>query len=243
LNFSAGLFQVGKWIQVFSHELNSVHTVLATLLRLVIACALGGMIGIERELKHRHAGLRTQMLVCFGSAFFTILSDLFAQSWGGDHTRIAAQIIPGIGFIGAGSILHARGSVSGITTATTLFVVAAIGMAVGGGMYLPATFATILLLLALYPLGYLEERWRLKTVVREYTVFGDDQEKLMGAVSRVLKEAQQAVRTMWVTRRDNVPAVQFTVDTDRREHETLVAMFREAPEIRSVEQSEAWERD
>src|SRR5689334_14813230 len=129
------------------------------MLRLVVAAFLGGFIGLEREIHHKPAGLRTNMFICIGSAMFTILSWKLASEFPGDHTRIAAQIIPGIGFIGAGSILHARGSVVGLTTAATIFVVAAIGMAVGGGLYLPAVMATLIALLALYTLGRMEARF------------------------------------------------------------------------------------
>ena len=113
------------------------------LLRLVLAAVLGGAIGLEREFKHRPAGLRTNLFICLGAAMFTLLSDALAVRYLGDHTRIAAQIIPGIGFIGAGSILHNRNNlVTGITSAATLFVVASVGMAVGGGLYLTAIFGT-----------------------------------------------------------------------------------------------------
>src|SRR5215468_9553721 len=104
-----------------------------TLARLMLAAVLGGIIGLERELKRRPAGLRTNMFICFGAAMFTILSMELAQ--GNEATRIASQIIPGIGFIGAGSILREKGGVTGLTTAATIFVVAAIGMAIGGGLY------------------------------------------------------------------------------------------------------------
>ena len=118
--------------------------VVVDLEKLVLAAFLGGLIGLEREAKHRSAGLRTNIFICVGAAMFTLLSDQLAVLHIGDHTRIAAQIIPGIGFIGAGSILHARGDlVTGITTASTLFVVASIGMAVGGDRYLIAIFATL----------------------------------------------------------------------------------------------------
>src|SRR6476646_9202240 len=126
-----------------------------TMVRLTLAAFLGGIIGLEREMKRKPAGLRTNMFICFGAAMFTILSEELASRWPGDHTRIAAQIIPGIGFIGAGSILHSRGSVTGLTTAATLFVVASIGMACGGGFYLQAIFATMLIYLALHLLGLL----------------------------------------------------------------------------------------
>ena len=109
-----------------------------SLLRLMLAAVLGGAIGLEREFKHRPAGLRTNLFICVGAAMYTLLSDALAVKFLGDHTRIAAQIIPGIGFIGAGSILHARGSVTGLTSAATIWVVAAIGMALGSGAYVEA---------------------------------------------------------------------------------------------------------
>src|SRR5260221_4444780 len=125
-----------------------------SLLRLMLAAVLGGAIGLERESKHRPAGLRTNLFICVGAAMFTLLSDQLAVIHIGDHTRIAAQIIPGIGFIGAGSIIHARGDlVTGITSAATLFVVASVGIAVGGGLYMIAIFATALGLCCLMLLG------------------------------------------------------------------------------------------
>src|SRR5438128_4457453 len=140
----------------------------STILRLVVAAILGGIIGLERELRHKPAGLRTNMFICFGSAMFTVLSDQLAGGFGGDHTRVAAQIIPGIGFIGAGSILHARGSVVGLTTAATLFVVASVGMAAGGGLYVTAIFATLVILIALALLGKLERKFGMRSRLVTY---------------------------------------------------------------------------
>src|SRR5207253_11092417 len=100
-----------------------------TILRLTVAAILGGIIGLERQLKHKPAGLRTNMSICFGSALFTVLYGQLAGSFGGDHTRIAAQILPGIGCIGAGSILHAHGSTMGLTTAATSFGAPPVAMA------------------------------------------------------------------------------------------------------------------
>jgi putative Mg2+ transporter-C (MgtC) family protein len=134
----------------------------STVARLVLAAILGGAIGLERELRHKAAGLRTNMLICFGAAMFTVLSSQMADKFGGDHVRIAAQIIPGIGFIGAGTILHARGSVIGLTSAATIFVTASVGMAVGGGLYLTGVFATVVVLIALAVLGRLEDHFERK---------------------------------------------------------------------------------
>src|SRR5215467_6703830 len=158
----------------------------AAILRLIVAAILGGIIGLERELRHKAAGLRTNMFICFGSAMFTILSDVLAQEHTGDHTRIAAQIIPGIGFIGAGSILHARGSVTGLTTAATLFVVASVGMAAGGGLYLTAIFATAVIALALIVLGRVESTFNLKTVLVTYEVSGKETESVIAEINRIL---------------------------------------------------------
>src|ERR1700719_4529934 len=140
--------------EMLRHQLGTVLT--STVARLSLAAILGGVIGLERELRHRPAGLRTNMFICFGAAMFTVLSSGLAGV-PSDAARIAAQIIPGIGFIGAGSILHNRGLTTGLTTAATLFVVASVGMAAGGGLYLTAAFATGVVLLALFALGYAEE--------------------------------------------------------------------------------------
>src|SRR6266511_3098 len=136
----------------------------AVLERLIVAALLGGLIGLEREQKHRPAGLRTNMFMCFGSAMFTMLSVFLAGPGGQDQSRIAAQIITGIGFIGAGSILHSRGGVQGLTTAATVFVVAAIGMCTGAGLMVPAALATVLVIFGLLILGVMEK----KVFVRPY---------------------------------------------------------------------------
>ena len=131
-----------------------------SLLRLALAAVLGGLIGVERELREREAGLRTHLLVALGSALFTIVGaygfrDFLASGEAvvrADPTRIAAQIVTGIGFLGAGAIIRQGFSVRGLTTAATLWVVAAVGLAAGAGYYSAAVITTALVLLALYPL-------------------------------------------------------------------------------------------
>src|ERR1700733_1565918 len=119
-------------MQELSHRMGVVLS--TTMVRLVVAAILGGTIGLEREWRHRPAGLRTNLFICFGSAMFTVLSSQLAGN-PGESSRIASTIVTGIGFIGAGSVLHSHGSVSGLTTAATIFVTAAVGMAGGGGAY------------------------------------------------------------------------------------------------------------
>jgi putative Mg2+ transporter-C (MgtC) family protein len=204
-------------------------------LRLIVAAFLGGVIGLEREMKRKPAGLRTNMFICFGSAMFTILSEELASQWTGDHTRIAAQIIPGIGFIGAGSILHSRGSVTGLTTAATLFVVAGVGMAVGGGLYLSAIFATIVLLLALHVLGYLETKFSLKMLQMTYEISGEDPSAVINGINTALADQHKMMQTVQVARVDHQSRVQFSVDATRAEHEHLLARLRQIPVARHVE--------
>jgi putative Mg2+ transporter-C (MgtC) family protein len=135
-------------------------------LRLTFACALGGLIGFEREIRDREAGIRTHLLVSLGSALFTIVSAYgfheFLTGGGSvvraDPSRIAAQIVTGIGFLGAGAIIREGLSVRGLTTAATLWVVAAIGMSCGAGYYWPAVATTGLTLFALWPLRLLAYR-------------------------------------------------------------------------------------
>ncbi len=125
------------------------------LLQLALAALLGGIIGLERELKAKPAGLRTNILICIGATLFTSLSVQLARTYG-DPGRVAAQILTGVGFIGAGTILHTRGSVTGLTSAATIWVVAAIGMALGAAAYVEALGTTLLVVMVLTGLGYLE---------------------------------------------------------------------------------------
>lgn len=120
---------------------------LETIARLSLSLTLGGLIGLEREVLRKPAGLRTHILVALGSALFTILS-LYGFP-GSDPARVAAYIVAGVGFIGGGAIIQSRDRVIGITTAASLFVTAAIGMACGAGLYISAIFVTAVAFIAL----------------------------------------------------------------------------------------------
>jgi putative Mg2+ transporter-C (MgtC) family protein len=151
-------------------EVGSLGTVsdalkLILLLKLLLATLLGGAIGFEREIAGKPAGLRTNILVCVGAALFTHLSISIAQIGFtpdgrpyGDTTRIAAQIVSGIGFLGAGAILHAHGAVVGLTTAATIWVVAAVGAAVGAGAYVEGAGTSVLIILVLVGLRPVERK-------------------------------------------------------------------------------------
>jgi len=196
--------------------------VATSLTRLVLAAILGGIIGLERELRHRPAGLRTNMFICFGAALFTILSDALAGEHLGDHTRISAQIIPGIGFIGAGSILHARGLTTGLTTAATLFVVASVGMATGGGLYVTAVFATGVVLIALFSLGHLEQTFNLKMLLTSYEVTGGSVEEITQEVNRILEHKHRMMQNVLSGSTSQHNRLQFDVSGSNRDQKELL---------------------
>ncbi|HJR58503.1 MAG TPA: MgtC/SapB family protein [Vicinamibacterales bacterium] len=133
--------------------------------RLCLSAALGAVLGFEREWRQKYAGLRTNILIALGSTLFTLMSIDLSVSSGGDPTRVAAQIVTGIGFLGAGAIMRTGGGVRGLTTAAMIWVNAAIGVAVGGGEYrlaLIATAVTVLVLVLLNPV----ENWIDRTFSR-----------------------------------------------------------------------------
>lgn len=134
---------------------------------LIVAAVLGAAIGLEREVQGKAAGLRTNALICVGACLFTKLSIALTGPGAGDPSRVAAQIVTGVGFIGAGAIMRGKGSVTGLTTAATIWLVAAVGMAVGMGWTMEAAGATVLTLAVLGLLGRLESHLQFKSGLSE----------------------------------------------------------------------------
>ena len=154
-----------------------MHTFLYTLVsgeqiimvfRLLAATILGGIVGYEREMHNRWAGFRTHILVCVGSCLIMMTSVYLSTSYAGpsnaDPGRLAAQVVSGIGFLGAGTILHSSSHIRGLTTAANLWMIAGVGLAVGCGLYLPAIVTTVMAFVVLRYLVPLESRFRIKRV-------------------------------------------------------------------------------
>jgi putative Mg2+ transporter-C (MgtC) family protein len=195
----------------------------------VLAGFLGGLIGLERELKAKPAGLRTTLLICLGAAMFTQLSlqiALIATGGGdalrADPARLAAQIIPGIGFIGAGAILHGKGRVTGLTTAATLWVVTAIGIAVGAGAYVEAIGTTVLVLGTLLLLARFERIIRARITHRRYTAAVDPSTEAFERLLERFKHGRLEVKVDGVEKSGDRVEVSFRVMGPSEDHDHLV---------------------
>src|SRR5580704_19299656 len=162
----------------------SLHEII---LRLSFAAVLGAVIGVERDMHRRPAGVRTSFFVCMGSALFTVLSTELAHRFGDtSSTRIASNLVQGIGFLGAGAILRESGTLIGMTTAATIFVEAAIGMAAGGGLYAVAGYSTGLVLFGLVVLAWFTRWTSLKPRMISFRITTTHAESVAGEVQRLL---------------------------------------------------------
>jgi len=168
--------------------------------RLGLACFLGALIGLERESLSRPAGLRTYTLVCVGSALAMLVSqDMYFRyhnTVAADPGRIAAQVISGIGFLGAGSIMREGASIKGLTTAAGLWVVAGVGLAAGAGLYLAAITTTGFLMLILVYFAKFEERFTGTREFKAFKVFVVDQPGAIGRVGTALGSAGVHIKNL-----------------------------------------------
>lgn len=191
--------------------------------RMVMACAMGAVIGWEREWRHKASGLRTNILICMGAALFTILSAVLAGDASPNKGQVASNIVQGIGFLGAGMILHSRTRVLGLTSAATVWVVAAIGMACGAGLYMEAAIATAIVYAALRFIGLLESRANWKRFPMLYEVRGGDENQMFADILAVLDREHLRLK---ILDRDKLGAqerVTFSISASSVRHKELLA--------------------
>lgn len=179
---------------------------LEMVMKLLLASLLGAIIGLEREVHGRPAGFRTHLLVSLGSCLFVIVSIDFYRIYGNfsgtgpvgvDPGRVAAQVVTGIGFLGAGAIIRERASIRGLTTAACLWVAAAIGLACGAGRYAPAVVVTFLAFVSLLLLKKVENRLKRDTYI-DVKVWSADLEGQLAKIEKVLEECRVEVMTLAV---------------------------------------------
>jgi putative Mg2+ transporter-C (MgtC) family protein len=197
-----------------------------TATRLLSACLLGGIVGLERESRHKASGLRTNMLMCLACAFFTLLSANLAGPNSPNKGQVASNIVQGVGFLGAGLILHTKSRVLGLTSAATVFVVASIGMACGAGLYVEAAMATVIVVAALRIVGFMEWKLPWKEFVLLYEVRGQNQQVLYGAILHVLDKAGIRMNVVEKDSFGTLERVVFAVSANKLKHETLLKDLR-----------------
>jgi putative Mg2+ transporter-C (MgtC) family protein len=193
-----------------------------TTARMLMACAMGGVIGMEREWRHKASGLRTNMLICMGAALFTMLSAVVAGDGSSNKGQIASNIVQGIGFLGAGLILHTRSRVLGLTSAATVWVVAAIGMACGAGLYVEAGIATTIVYCALQFIGILESRAGWKRFPMIYEVRGTDETTMFEEILSVLDREHMRLVILDRDKLGAVSRVTFTLSASSGRHKQLL---------------------
>jgi len=228
--------------EIFRHMVEIFR--LDLMLQIGLATLLGGAIGLERELGGKPAGLRTNILICIGSVLYTHLSlamltgSTGAIPPGTDTTRVAAQIVTGVGFIGAGTILHARGAVVGLTSAATIWVVAAIGVALGSGYYLEGVGTTLAVVTVLAGLGRVEklvDRQSLTSTISIHARPGPT----------VVEDLETAVRRMGLdilkvsNRQENVDlVVEFELRGSKRLYDQAIITLLHHDHVRTVSTGE-----
>jgi len=199
--------------------------------RLLVACCLGALVGIEREWKGQSAGVRTNLLICMACAFFTLMSPILAGDTGSNKGQVAANIVQGIGFLGAGLILHNKSRISGLASAASIFVVASIGMACGAGLFLPALIATVIVLIAMAAIGFVEFKVSLKNYPLIYEARGADDTNMLVSILDAMDKQQLRLSGV---ERDSIGLLQrvsFSLSATRRRHERIRALLLAEPAI------------
>jgi putative Mg2+ transporter-C (MgtC) family protein len=206
------------------------------LLRILVAMGLGALIGWERERIGQPAGLRTHIILCIGSALAMIISMNIAYP-NNDPARIAAQVVTGIGFLGAGAIFRYGTGVKGLTTATSLWTMGIIGMACGMGMFLVAAGTTVLLLFVLYWVEKFENRFIHQAVMFNVVVVAANRKGLLRDLKKILSIPPRAIKSTRLSRDIVEGQVEITFDvrsTDEDQADELVSSLSSVKNIKKI---------
>ena len=208
--------------------MSETGTVVALLIPLAVASAIGLVLGLEREMSHKPAGLRTQVLVTVGTALFV----LAGKSLGTDGVgKIAANVVTGLGFLGAGVILRERGTVRGLTTAALIWVNGALGLAAALENYFSAAAGTVVVLLALRTLGAVEQRMATKCSVHQYQVTARENEELVRAVHDALSRGHFREGPLSFDRQAGGFLMRFAFCDSHSHHQQFAETLRKMPDV------------
>lgn len=210
--------------------------------RVFFAILCGGVIGLERELKNKPAGIKTNMLICLGAALYTSVSVLLATSISetghyGDPSRVAAQIVSGIGFLGGGSIIQARGTIQGLTTAATIWVVAAIGVCIGIGHADVGIFCSLSVILVLVATTAFEDRilGRALPFICE-VVTDESSEAVRLAINQALGQNDLVLDNFHISARGKYSILTVYYNGHRTDHKNFILNLWNIPGIKEVKQ-------
>ena len=204
------------------------------IIKLGVALLVGGIVGAERERHKKAVGLRTLVLISMGSALFTMMSLRLGIRFGGDPSRIASTIVSGIGFLGAGVILEQHGRLTGLTTAATIWLVAALGMAAGAGEYLLSVATTILAILVLMPLSRIEDFLEIANEHRTYEITTPINWEKFKALKDLFKEHKIDIQGYKQERRGMDMVCTFDVLGPIKKHDKVVQKLMTDKDIKEV---------
>ncbi|NLE84114.1 MAG: MgtC/SapB family protein [Chloroflexi bacterium] len=204
------------------------------LIRVGLSLVLGGIIGFERERDSQPAGLRTHMILVIGACLAMMLSINIADSAGTDPTRLAAQVVSGIGFLGAGAILRSGFTVKGLTTATTLWTMAIVGLAVGSGYYVVSIVTTVVLMIVLSVLDVYEKRFVRINVIRNVVIEVHDTKGIIRAVRKTMARIADQVITFSVQKSVKGKTLRLEIVARFNRSEKLENMVEQISEIEGV---------
>ncbi len=210
--------------------------------RIFFAILCGGVIGLERELKNKAAGLKTNMLICLGASIYTSISVLMSASFAesghyGDPSRIAAQIVSGIGFLGGGAIIQSRGTVQGLTTAAMIWVVAAIGTCVGIGHADVAVFTSFVVILVLVAITSFEGRILGRSMLYTCELVANDSEgEVRLAINQSLVENRLNLDNFNISSRAKHSVLSIHYRGHRNDHKNFILSLWNIPGILEVKQ-------
>jgi len=199
------------------------------IIKLLVALLLGGLIGAEREFRDKAAGFRTIILICVGATLFTIYGLKLSDA--GDPTRVVANIVSGVGFLGAGAILRDTGRVMGLTTAATIWLAAAVGMGIGAGEFLLTAAGTILVLLVLWVFPALEARIDNLRHARRYEVICPVSHDTYAEIESVFRSSRLEIVDSLRTKCGDRLICTWRVNGRPAEHETIIEKLIDHPDV------------
>ncbi len=211
--------------------------VLDILLRLGLALILGGVVGFERERDSQPAGLRTHMILVLGACLAAIISEEMGARFGSDPTRLAAQVISGIGFLGVGAILRFGFNIKGLTTATTLWTMAIVGLAVGFGYYLLGALTTVFMIIILTIMNVIEKKFVRINLIRNIVVDVDYQDGIIRTVRKAISNIAEKVVSFSVRKSVRSSRLRLTIVAQFRRSESvedLVELLSKIEGLRSI---------